>query len=84
MTETVPVIGPPPSSSSAGGGSIVVDLKKQKRGPVRRLRKGRGKLMAEVLELVAAMKAEGKVAHDAQTVIVVVRQKQRKRGLLGC
>lgn len=82
MTETVPVIGPPPSS--AGGGPIVVDLKKQKRGLVRRLRKGRGKLMAEVLELVAAMEAEGKVAHHAQTVIVVVRQKQRRRGLLGC
>ncbi len=57
---------------------ILLDLGSKSRKNVRRLRKGRGKLMRRVTETVEDLQAEGEIAEDAQIVVVVVKQKPRK------
>jgi hypothetical protein len=74
------------SSKSSGtdrepAAPIVLDLGKHRRKAVRRLRKGDGKLMDEIVASIEELRSAGAVAEGAQTVIVVVRQKRRKRSL---
>ena len=58
---------------------VVVDLgKRQTRKRVKRLRKGKGKLMGKVSDLVADLREEGAIEANAQAVVIVVRQKNRK------
>ncbi len=59
------------------GRVIVVDLGKKKRKQVRRLRKGKGRLMGTVQELLADMRLEGQ-SQDGDTIVVVVEQKARR------
>lgn len=60
---------------------ILIDLGKKKRKAVKKLRKGRGRLMDDIGEVVAGLKSEGTIADTAQVVVVVVREKRRSRGL---
>jgi hypothetical protein len=64
---------------------VIVDLGKQSRKRIRNLREGRGKLMRDISEVVAVLKAEGSVEKSAQVVVVVVtrRAKPRITDLLG-
>ena len=57
--------------------TIVVDMGKQKRKKVKKLRKGEGPLMARVQDVIAELQADGTVDANAQTVVVVVREKPR-------
>lgn len=59
---------------------VVIDLGKYKRKRVRRLRKGKGRLMDRALDAVDDLRDAGQIAEDAQPVIVVVRQKRRNKG----
>jgi hypothetical protein len=54
---------------------IVVELAKR-RSPeqVRRLRKGRGKLVGDIEETLAELVSSGTVKADAQPVVIVVRE----------
>lgn len=58
---------------------ILVDLGKQKRKRVKKLRKGGGRLMDDVSQVIADLKAESKLDDSAQTVIVVVERKSKDR-----
>lgn len=65
--------GPPPM--------IVVDIgKRQKKKRIRRLRKGKGKLMDKITDLVEEMRQGGALEPNAQAVVIVVRQKSSDRG----
>ncbi len=55
---------------------IVVDFGKKRRKHVKRLRKGRGRLMTKVEDLLQDLRDEGVVAENAQPVIIVVRQRE--------
>jgi len=66
------------SSKVKAGGPVVVDLGKQPRGRVKRLRRGEGRLMDEVRDCVAELRRTGKVSVTAEPIIVVVRQKEPK------
>ncbi len=63
-------------------GPIVVDLGKTKRKAIKSLKRGRGKLMAEVDEVVATVaanlgaEAQGK---ELVPVVIVYRQRDKKR-----
>jgi hypothetical protein len=57
---------------------IVIDLGSKTRKSVKRMRKGTGKLMDDVMESIQELKEGGEIGKDAQPVIVVVRQKKRK------
>lgn len=64
--------------AAANDSVVVVDLgKKYKRKHIRRLRKGRGKLMGKVQGLVADLR-DDMPNNNVQPVVVVVRQKKKK------
>ena len=54
---------------------VVVELAKR-RSPeqIRRLRKGRGKLMTDIEEVVADLTQDGTIKADSQPVVVIVRE----------
>ena len=61
---------------------LVVDVRKrQKRSRIRSLRKGRGRLLDQVREMVAELRANEAIKGDVQPIVLVVRE--RERGLLG-
>jgi hypothetical protein len=65
----------------AEGAPIVIDLGKKRRKQVKQLRQGKpGKLLHEVRAAIEALQAQNAIAPDAQTVIVVVREKRRDGG----
>jgi len=62
-------------SAPKSGELCVVDLGKFTKKQIRRLRRGEGKLMTKAERIVQDLKANGVVAKDANTVVLVVRQK---------
>lgn len=57
---------------------IVVDLgKKYKKKHIRRLRKGRGRLMDKVEQLVEDLRESGGMDEQSKPVVIVVRQKRK-------
>lgn len=58
---------------------VILDLGKQKKKQVKRLRKGRGRLMGDIALALEELQAEGVVKEGAQPVIVVVREKRKGR-----
>jgi len=57
---------------------IIIDLGKQKKKRIKKLRKGYGRLADDVADAIDELKASGVVEGNAQPVIVVVRQKKKK------
>lgn len=57
------------------GELCVVDMGKFSKKQIRRLRRGEGKLMTKAEQVVQDLKANGVLAKDANTVVLVVRQK---------
>jgi hypothetical protein len=55
---------------------VVVDMGSHKRKRIKRLLKGGGKLAGRVEEVVADLKGEGILQADAQTVVIVVKEKR--------
>jgi hypothetical protein len=66
-----------------GKSPIIIDLGKHRRKRIKDLRRGKGRLTDEVTGCVEELKAAGTLAGNAQTVVVVVRQKRRSKGLNG-
>lgn len=62
---------------------MLIDLGSKKRKDVKRLRKGRGRLMGRVVDTVEELKASGEIEADSQVVVVVVKEKRKKLGWLG-
>jgi hypothetical protein len=61
---------------------IVVDVRrKYRRKHIRRLRRGRGKLMNKIEELVADLRDAESLGENVQPVVVVVREKKKRRGI---
>jgi hypothetical protein len=58
-------------------GPIILDLGRKKRKYVKKLRKGNGKLLDEVMDAVDELCRVGTVPKSAQPVIVIVREKRR-------
>ena len=65
-------------SATATDAPIVVDLGKKSRKQIRQIRRGEGKLLNEVQDVVAQLKASGTISPSAQPVIIVVKQKKRR------
>ncbi len=61
---------------------IVVELGKKSRKQIRQVREGTGKLMDEIHEVITHLRSTGAVAASAQPIVVVVKQRRRKSGLL--
>ena len=60
----------------------LIDLGRQDRSRIRKLRHGGGKLMKQVLSSTQALKDEGILAEDSQIVVVLVRESASLASLL--
>jgi hypothetical protein len=58
------------------GGVLLIDLGKKSKKQIKQLRKGSGKLVAEVNRCLHDLRAAGTVPESAQPVVMLVRQKQ--------
>ncbi len=67
----------------ANGSMVVLDLGKKRKKAIRQLRKGKGKLLKRLHASLEDLRTESAIAPDSQVVVVVVRQRKKKRGLLG-
>jgi hypothetical protein len=67
------------SDSSAAASPVVIYIGKRKRSQVRKLTKGRGPLLGVVSDTIADLEQSGVVQAGAQPVILVVRDKGRKK-----
>ena len=61
---------------------IVIDLGKHSRKRVKNLRKGTGRLADEVNGCLAELRMAGTVSPNAQTVVVIVRQRRSRNKTL--
>ena len=69
----------PEAAKSGDNSMIVVNIgKKYKKKHIRRLRKGRGRLMEKVEQLVEDLRESGGVSDDVQPVVIVVRRKSSR------
>jgi len=59
--------------------SIIVDLGSHSRKKIKRLRKGQGSLMDEVDDSISELKASGAIDESAQPIVIVVKEKPKKR-----
>lgn len=57
---------------------VLIDFGKQKRGKVKKLRKGKGGLVDDVHAVIADLREAGTIDGKAQPVIVVVERKGKK------
>lgn len=57
---------------------VILDLGKQSRKQVKRLRRGDGKLMDDINDAIAELRTAGTVGATSQAVVIVVREKRRK------
>jgi|GraSoiStandDraft_41_1057321.scaffolds.fasta_scaffold4084295_1 uncharacterized protein (UPF0335 family) len=67
---------------TASEAPIVVSLGKQRRKRIKELVQGKGKLMDEVNNVVAELRTSGKIAPAAQQIIVVVKERPKRRNLM--
>lgn len=58
---------------------VIVDLGKHDKKKIKRLRKGKGRLMDDVSDVLRELREAGVVDANAQPVIVVVREKAEDR-----
>lgn len=64
-------------SSTVAGSPLVVDLGRKKNKEIKKLRKGEGPLMDDVLQLLDKLRTDGKLTTGATPVVMVVKQKNR-------
>jgi uncharacterized protein (UPF0335 family) len=62
---------------------IVVDLGSKSRKQVKRLRKGKGKLMDKVNECITELKSSGTITGVVQPVVIVVKEKASMPSFMG-
>lgn len=73
---------PKPAAQAAQDSTpLILDLGQQKPKAVKQLRKGRGKLLDDVLSTVEELKTIGTISQTAQPVIVLVEKKPTAKTL---
>jgi hypothetical protein len=73
--------GTKPGSLTPTHAPVVVDIGKKRRKQVKQLRRGKGKLVAQVQACIEELRTAGTIAASVQPVIVVVQEKRRSRRL---
>ena len=71
------------ADDSSTGQTIVLDFGSKSRRKIKRLRKGQGALMDRVNETVAELKHNQSIPASAAVVVVVVKQRNRNKGIFG-
>lgn len=68
-------------SNPVADNPLVVELGRKKPKQIKKLRKGEGPLMDDVLQLLDGLRSEGRLAAGATPVVMVVKQKRRRRSM---
>src|SRR5262249_40442307 len=68
----------PMSDNRAAAAPLVVDLGRKKDKQIKKLRKGDGRLMDDVFELLERLRTGGQLGASAPPVVLVVKQKPRR------
>jgi hypothetical protein len=71
------------ADDSSTGQTIVLDFGSKSRRKIKRLRKGQGALMDRVNETVNELKHNQSIPASAAVVVVVVKQRNRDKGIFG-
>jgi hypothetical protein len=64
--------------AQAAASTLIVDIGKRKRSDVKKLRRGKGKLVSRVQDTIEDLKSSGELDPSAQTVVIIVEKKERK------
>jgi len=72
-----------PDTTPSTATPVLIDLGKKSQKQVKRLRKGKGKLLRSVQEAIQKLTEGGQIAANAQPIIVVVRERTRSYTTLG-
>lgn len=77
MSDSAPA-RPTSPRTSEGPDPLIIDLGKHRRKDVKQLREGAGPLVAEIASCLSELRESGQIAADAQPVVIVVRERQKK------
>lgn len=69
------------AEAEAGNEICVLDMGSQSRKRIRRLRRGKGKLLNKVEQAIEELQAHGTLTPSVQTVVVVVKEEASIAGL---
>jgi predicted CopG family antitoxin len=67
------------NNGSATDSPIIIDMGKKKKKDIKRLRKGKGKLMSDVDNCIQELREAGEITSSVRPVVVVVTQKQTRQ-----
>ena len=67
------------NNGSATDSPIIIDMGKKKKKDIKRLRKGKGKLMSDVDNCIQELREAGEITSSVRPVVVVVAQKQTRQ-----
>ncbi|MDQ5910760.1 MAG: hypothetical protein QG599_2857 [Pseudomonadota bacterium] len=65
--------------SASASDYLILDLGKQKKKKIKKMRKGQGALMGEVQEALTNLRTNGALEANARPVVVIVREKPKKK-----
>ena len=77
MSDPAPV-RPVSPKATEGRDPLIIDLGKHRRKDVKQLRQGSGPLVGEIASCLRELRESGQMSADAQPVVIVVREKQKK------
>lgn len=72
-----------PLDAAKAAAPVIVALGSAKKGQIKDLAKGQGKLAERVLGVLDELRSDGTINGSAQPVIVVVKQKAGRKNLIG-
>jgi Family of unknown function (DUF6200) len=79
---TVETPAKPATRAAAPQGAItIVDLGRRSKKQIKRLRKGEGRLLDRVEQTVDQLKADNEIDSNSEVVVVVVKQKDKRKGV---
>jgi hypothetical protein len=70
-------------SEKAQPAPVIISLGRKSKKSIKAMGEGHGSLLDEVTATISDLKSNGTILANAQPIIVVVKQKEPKRNLLG-
>ena len=64
-----------PEIETAEGAPLILDLGRKRAKKVKQLRKGKGKLLSDIMATIDELKTAGTISENAQPVIIIVTEK---------
>ena len=79
----MPVTNDPTKSDAKARDMIIVDLGRKRARQIKRLRKGKGKLLDTVHQVIEELKASNSISGTAQPIVVIVKEQPDFSNFMG-